>query len=195
MIDNFDSFTYNLYDYLYRVGVTCTVKRNNEISVESIEAMEPSAIIISPGPGHPPEIIRQVIEHFYQRIPILGICLGYQAIGEVFGLPLAEAEPWHGKTSMVKHNGDAVFKDIPNPFEAMRYHSLILTDLQGTPLQPLAYTEKGNILMALKHETACLYGFQFHPESVLTGFGLPLLRNWCQLAGLLQDEYQPVAEK
>ena len=180
LLDNYDSFTYNLYDYLYRLGIDCKVLRNDECTIAELEALPLQAIVISPGPGRPigSGITMQVIEHFHTKLPILGICLGHQALGEYFGATLARGpEPVHGKTSLLNHNNDVVFDGVSNPFSVMRYHSLVLQDLEQTPLETIASTADG-IPMAIKHRTLPLYGFQFHPESILTPDGLKLLGNW-----------------
>ncbi len=183
LLDNYDSFTYNLYDYLLQLHSEVVVYRNDEISCAGIEKLNPQGIIISPGPKTPHEagITMNMIAQFHNKIPMLGICLGHQALGMFFGAQLMQSDyPVHGKTSVIQHNNDALFQHINNPFEAMRYHSLYLTELAKTPLQIIA-TTNDNIPMAIKHETLPLYGLQFHPESILTPDGLTLLRNWMQL--------------
>ncbi len=186
LLDNYDSFTYNLYDYLYRLGIDCKVMRNDECSLAELEALPLQAIVISPGPGRPEGsgITMQVIQHYYNKLPILGICLGHQALGLYFGVKLVRGpEPVHGKTSALTHNNDAVFEGIENPFLVMRYHSLVLAGLEDAPLEIIATTADG-IPMAIKHRELPLYGFQFHPESILTPDGLKLLGNWW--AGVMQ---------
>ncbi len=180
LLDNYDSFTYNLYDYLCRLGIDCKVIRNNECTVAELGELPLQAIVISPGPGRPEDsgITMQVIERFHDKLPILGICLGHQALGLFFGAKLLRGpEPVHGKTSDLNHNDDTVFNGILSPFPVMRYHSLVLTGLDGTPLEIIAATADG-IPMAIKHRELPLYGFQFHPESILTPDGLQLLGNW-----------------
>jgi len=180
LLDNYDSFTYNLYDYLYQLGIDCKVLRNDECTIADLEALPLKAIVISPGPGRPEDsgITMQVIEHFHAKLPILGICLGHQALGLYFGAKLVRGlEPVHGKTSPVTHNSDLVFEGILSPFPVMRYHSLVLEGLEGTPLDIIA-TTADSIPMAIKHRELPLYGFQFHPESILTPDGLKLLGNW-----------------
>jgi len=183
LLDNYDSFTYNLYDYLLQLHSEVVVYRNDEISSSEIEQLNPQGIIISPGPKTPHEagITMNVVAQFHDKIPLLGICLGHQALGMFFGAQLVKSDyPVHGKTSLIQHNDDALFQHINNPFEAMRYHSLYLAELEKSPLQIIAATND-NIPMAIKHATLPLYGLQFHPESILTPDGLTLLRNWMQL--------------
>lgn len=182
LLDNYDSFTYNLYDYLLQTGVSCTVLRNDAFALMDLEGLDFQAIVLSPGPKRPKDAGRmmQVIEHFYTRLPILGICLGHQALGEFFGAKLIHAgEPVHGKTSKIEHNGTGIFRNIPSPFQVMRYHSLVLESLAGTPLEITAHTPAGEI-MALRHSTLPLTGVQFHPESILTEHGLQLIKNWIE---------------
>lgn len=182
LLDNYDSFTYNLYDYLCRLGIECKVLRNNECTLADLDALPLKAIVLSPGPGRPEDsgITMPVIHHFHTKLPILGICLGHQALGLYFGATLLRGpEPVHGKTSLLNHNADVVFQGIASPFPVMRYHSLVLQGLEATPLDVIATTPDG-IPMAIKHQALPLYGFQFHPESILTPDGLKLLGNWWQ---------------
>ncbi|HEY0261631.1 MAG TPA: aminodeoxychorismate/anthranilate synthase component II [Chitinophagales bacterium] len=188
LIDNYDSFTYNLYDYVAQNDVQCEVLKNDEISIEEIEAKNYDGIILSPGPKTPDDagITKEVIRHFYDKKPILGICLGQQAIGEIFGATLVKANyPMHGKTSevyfetsinSVQENRHFLFEKLNAPFRAMRYHSLILQDIKA-PLRVIAKTNSGEI-MAIAHENKLLCGVQFHPESILTENGLQIIRNW-----------------
>lgn len=182
LLDNYDSFTYNLHDYIRRTGVECVVLRNDKTTVAQLQAMDFDALVISPGPGRPADagITLQAIEAFYQTKPILGICLGFQAIGEFFGATLVHGpEPVHGKTSMVQHIGGALFAGVPATFEVMRYHSLVIQQIPDV-LQVTAATSSG-IAMALQHRQYPVYGLQFHPESVLTPQGYTILHNWVQM--------------
>jgi anthranilate synthase/aminodeoxychorismate synthase-like glutamine amidotransferase len=184
LIDNYDSFTYILYHYLLQTGNECTVYRNDEISLDELIGLNPSRLIISPGPQTPLEagISLPAIKEFYDKIPILGVCLGHQALGMHFGAALKHAPyPMHGKTTMVNHDGqNPVFNGVPNPFEVMRYHSLIIDELEGTGLKAIATATDDNTIMAIAHERYPCLGFQFHPESVGTTFGLQLLKNWAE---------------
>jgi anthranilate synthase/aminodeoxychorismate synthase-like glutamine amidotransferase len=183
LIDNYDSFTWILYDYLLQTGNECVVYRNDEITLPQLQALNPARLIISPGPETPVQagITMSAIDHFHTRIPILGVCLGHQALGMYFGAQLVHAPyPMHGKISEVTHNGHPLFRDIPTPFDAMRYHSLTVTGFEGLPIEALAHTADGTI-MALAHKEYPCIGVQFHPESVGTGYGLQLLKNWAAL--------------
>jgi len=180
LLDNYDSFTYNLRDYILQCGKQCTVIRNNEMSLPEIEKLNFSSAIISPGPKTPTEagITMRFIERFHKQKPLLGICLGHQAIGEFFGANLIKAhKPVHGKISSITHNGSYLFKNLPQQFEVMRYHSLILTGVEKTELQITATTAQ-NEVMALAHPVLKIAGVQFHPESVLTPHGLQIMKNW-----------------
>ena len=181
MIDNDDSFTYNLVQYLGELGEELIVKRNDEITIDEIENMKPSFIMISPGPCSPNEagISLEVIERFAGVIPIFGVCLGQQAIGQAFGGEVVRAERlMHGKTSLVYHDGKSIFMDIPNPFRATRYHSLIVRkEMLPSCLEISAWTEDGEI-MAIRHKEWSIEGVQFHPESIMTDYGKELLENF-----------------
>lgn len=182
LIDNYDSFTYNLADYFAQLHLPCRVIRNDELSLEQIRALDPSAIILSPGPETPVKagVMMEVIDHFHQHIPLLGICLGHQGIGEYFGARLVRAPHiMHGRTSLVIHDGHPVFQGVPSPFEAMRYHSLILEQTEHTPLQVIARTAE-NEVMAAVHPQFNVCGMQFHPESILTVHGPGILKNWME---------------
>ncbi len=184
LIDNYDSFTYNLAQYLGQLGETLDVRRNDKIDIEGIERLRPDRIVISPGPGIPRRagITIAVIRQFSGRIPILGVCLGHQAIGEAFGGRVIRAPKlMHGKTSQIRHDGKTIFHDLPQGFTATRYHSLIV-ERKSLPreLQISAETEDGTI-MGLRHRKMKVEGVQFHPESVLTEVGMQLLRNFLDL--------------
>jgi len=184
MIDNYDSFTYNLVQYFGELGQDLKVYRNNKITIAEIEAMRPERIVISPGPCTPKEagISIDVIKHFAGKLPILGVCLGHQSMGEAFGGDVIRA-PYlmHGKTSIIHHDGKTIFAGLPNPFEATRYHSLIIKRETLPPvLEISAWTEDG-IIMGVRHKQFKVEGVQFHPESILTGAGKDLLRNFLKL--------------
>lgn len=200
LIDNYDSFTYNLYQYLSELGAEITVRRNDEVTLAEIEALHPDQIVISPGPCTPNEagLSCQIIETFGPRIPLLGVCLGHQAIGQVYGGRIVRApEPMHGKTSLIYHQGQGVFRDLPEPFEANRYHSLIVES--ATLPQELEVTARtvDGLIMGFRHVTYPIEGVQFHPESIMTPTGKDLLRNFLeqgqqpQLVGIhLEEERQ-----
>lgn len=179
LLDNYDSFTYNLYDYILRLGADCQVFRNDEISLSELKQKRFDALLISPGPKRPADagITMEVIDFYVFKYPILGVCLGHQALGEYFGANLLKAAlPMHGKTSAIFHAQKSIFKGLPSPFWVMRYHSLLLKDLPDC-LEPLAATEGGE-LMAMQHHELPMLGVQFHPESILTEYGLSLIFNW-----------------
>jgi anthranilate synthase/aminodeoxychorismate synthase-like glutamine amidotransferase len=185
MIDNYDSFTYNLVQYLGELGEELVVKRNDTITLQQVRRLKPSSIVISPGPGSPKDagVSNDLIKAFAGQIPILGVCLGHQCIGEVFGGEVVRAKrPMHGKTSRIYHTRRGLFNGLPNPFEATRYHSLIVRreDLPSV-LAVTAWTSDKEI-MGLQHRTCPVYGVQFHPESILTAVGKDLLRNFLRLA-------------
>ena len=185
MIDNYDSFTYNLVQYLGELGEELVVKRNDAISVRQVAKLKPSSIVISPGPGRPRDagISNDLIKMFAAKIPILGVCLGHQCMGEVFGGEIVRAKrPMHGKLSRIYHAPGGLFVGLPNPFEATRYHSLIVKrETLPTGLVVTAWTIEREI-MALKHKQFPVYGVQFHPESILTAVGKDLLRNFLAIA-------------
>ncbi len=183
LIDNYDSFTYNLVQALGELGAELKVFRNDEITVKEIEGLSPSHLLISPGPCTPREagISVEAIRHFAGKIPILGVCLGHQSIGYAFGGKVVRAERlMHGKTSMIRHDGRGVFVGLSNPFEAMRYHSLVVEE-RSLPecLEPTAWSEKDE-LMGLRHRELKVEGVQFHPESILTPEGNRLLKNFIE---------------
>jgi len=184
MIDNYDSFTFNLVQYLGILGENIEVRRNDKITIDEIKKMSPSKIVISPGPGRPEDagMSEDIIRNLYKEIPILGVCLGHQCIGEVFGAEVINSGVViHGKTSDIYHDGRTIFKGIKNPFEAARYHSLILKkDSIPSSLEITARTEDG-IVMGVRHKKYRLEGIQFHPESFLTPVGLRILKNFINL--------------
>jgi anthranilate synthase/aminodeoxychorismate synthase-like glutamine amidotransferase len=184
IIDNYDSFTYNLVQYFGVLGCEVTVKRNDEITVAQIAALAPERICISPGPGRPKDagISNEIVRQLGPKTPILGVCLGHQCIGAVFGGEVVPAPRlMHGKTSPVRHHNAGVFANLPNPFEATRYHSLIVRrETLPACLQITAETAEGEV-MGLQHREFPIHGVQFHPESVLTGEGMALLRNFLAL--------------
>ena len=181
VIDNYDSFTYNLVQYLGELGQELRVFRNDQVTLDDITKLKPSRIVISPGPGTPKEdsgISNQAICQFYRDIPILGVCLGNQCIGHVFGGVVTRAPRlMHGKTSLVYHDAKGIYEGIPNPFEAGRYHSLIVKEPLPEELRVTAFTKEGEV-MGVRHKKYPLEGVQFHPESVLTPHGKEILKNF-----------------
>ena len=189
MIDNYDSFTYNLVQYLGELGADVQVDRNDEITIEEIEALSPERIMLSPGPCTPSEagISLDVIKHFKGKLPIFGVCLGHQSIGQAFGGDIIRADQiMHGKTSPIFHKGEGVFKGLENPFTATRYHSLVI-DKNTLPdcLEITAWTEteSGEMdeIMGVRHKAYAIEGVQFHPESILTEHGHDMLQNFLQM--------------
>jgi len=181
LIDNYDSFTYNLYQYLSELGADVNVVRNDETTIEDIADMAPEKIVVSPGPSTPDKagISNDVVRHFGPTIPTLGVCLGHQCVGYAYGGTVGGAgEIMHGKTSLVHHGGKGVFAGLPDPFEAIRYHSLAVYR-EGLPdeLEVTAWTGNG-VIMGLRHREHPVQGVQFHPESIMTGVGKDLLRNF-----------------
>ena len=183
MIDNYDSFTYNLVQYLGELGADLVVHRNDKITLDQIEALAPEKIVISPGPCTPREagISCDLIRHFAGRVPLLGVCLGHQCIGDVFGGDVVRAgRLMHGKTSMIHHNGEQIFDNLENPFEATRYHSLIVKkETLPDCFELTAWTDQDEI-MGLRHKDYPIWGVQFHPESILTVEGKKLLKNFLE---------------
>lgn len=183
VIDNYDSFTYNLVQYFGELGAEMEIFRNDEINLEQIAKLAPERICISPGPCTPNEagISNEVIKEFGSKLPLLGVCLGHQCIGHVFGGNVVRADRlMHGKTSPVKHNGEGLFSGLSNPFEATRYHSLIIKpDSMPECLEVTAETEEGEI-MGVRHRELPIHGVQFHPESILTTEGKQILRNFLE---------------
>jgi anthranilate synthase/aminodeoxychorismate synthase-like glutamine amidotransferase len=181
VIDNYDSFTYNLVQYLGELGAQMQVFRNDKISIDALEKLSPEAFVISPGPGTPETdsgISNDVLRTFSGRVPILGVCLGQQCMGYTFGGTVQRAPHlMHGKTSMIYHNGKDLFHELPNPFEATRYHSLIVEEPLPPELEVTAFTKDGE-LMGLRHRNHPTFGVQFHPESILTRHGKQVLANF-----------------
>ena len=196
MIDNYDSFTYNLVQYLQQMGREVAVYRNDEITVAEIENMEVEAIFLSPGPCSPREagVTVDIIRHFHQTIPIMGVCLGHQAIGYAFGGDVVRADKvMHGKSSPISNDGRTIFQGLPDPFTAGRYHSLIVKrDTLPACLEVTAETEEGEI-MGLRHREYPLEGIQFHPESILTPQGKRIIRNFLNLVDKSEKRYAQVA--
>ena len=182
VIDNYDSFTYNLVQYLGELGQELRVFRNDKTSVEAITELEPERIVISPGPGIPSKagISEQVVEYFHDKVPILGVCLGHQAIGEVFGGKIVPAPSlMHGKVSNIRHDGKTIFEGLPSDFVATRYHSLVVTDIPDC-METTATADDG-VVMGLRHREFRTEGIQFHPESIMTEVGHDLLSNFLKL--------------
>jgi anthranilate synthase/aminodeoxychorismate synthase-like glutamine amidotransferase len=184
LIDNYDSFTYNLYQYIAELGAEVRVVRNDQASVEELDLMRPDQVVVSPGPSTPKNagVSMDAIRHFAGKVPILGVCLGHQCIGEAFGGVVEGAgEIRHGKTSSIHHNEKGVFDGLPNPFEAVRYHSLaIRPDSLPAEFEVTAWTDKG-IIMGIRHLTLPIEGVQFHPESIMTAPGKKLLQNFLNM--------------
>lgn len=184
VIDNYDSFTYNLVQYLGELGAKLSVYRNDEIAIEGIVKLKPARIVISPGPGYPKDagISKEVIATFGKRVPILGVCLGHQCIGEVFGGRIVEAKRlMHGKTSLIYHDKKGMFKGVSNPFEATRYHSLLVERKSLPRVLRITAETKEKEIMGLEHKAYPIYGVQFHPESILTSEGKKILRNFLKI--------------
>lgn len=185
IIDNYDSFTYNLVQYFQMLGCQVAVRKNDQITLEDVQKVKPDALVISPGPCTPKEagISVDLIKRFYKEIPILGVCLGHQAIGYAFGSNIVRAKRlMHGKTSLIYHTGEGIFKGIKNPFTAVRYHSLVI-ERESLPdiLKITAESEDGEI-MGIQHIEYPIFGLQFHPESVLSEAGMDLLRNFLEVS-------------
>lgn len=182
VLDNYDSFTYNLVQYLGELGAAVTVVRNDATTVEEIAATKAEHIVLSPGPGRPEDagVMMDVIRQLGSTTPILGVCLGHQALGAVYGGTVVRAStPMHGKTSTIEHNGRGLFSGLTNPFQASRYHSLVVAEeTLPAELEVTARTQDDRIIMGLRHRTLPVHGVQFHPESILTGEGKRILRNF-----------------
>jgi len=187
LIDNYDSFTYNLFHYLGELGAAVDVRRNDQVTVDEVMALHPQGIILSPGPCDPDRagICLPLIEAASGKLPVLGVCLGHQAIGQVFGgMVVRGPVPMHGKLTAVHHRGEGIFQDIPTPFMATRYHSLVVArDSLPDCLDVTAETENG-LIMGVAHKTLPIHGVQFHPESIASEHGHRLLGNFLRLAGL-----------
>ncbi len=193
MIDNYDSFTYNLVQYLGELGADIQVVRNDKIGIAEIEKLNPEKIVISPGPCTPLKagISKEVAKHFAGKIPLLGVCLGHQSVAEAFGGEIIKAKKlMHGKTSMIHHDGKSIFKDLPNPFEATRYHSLVV-NRQNLPdcFEVSAETQEKEV-MGIRHKEWFMEGIQFHPESILTVHGKDLLKNFLALPARSKLEHE-----
>jgi anthranilate synthase/aminodeoxychorismate synthase-like glutamine amidotransferase len=184
LIDNYDSFTYNLVQYFGELGADIRVFRNDQVTLDELVALNPSHLVISPGPGEPLKdggVSPDAMRYFTGKIPVLGVCLGHQCLGAIYGGKVDRAPRlMHGKTSLVLHNGQGIFAGVPTPFEAMRYHSLVVYDPIPEELEVTAATPEGEI-MGLKHKSADTYGVQFHPESILTEHGKQILKNFLEL--------------
>jgi anthranilate synthase/aminodeoxychorismate synthase-like glutamine amidotransferase len=194
VLDNYDSFTYNLVQLLGELGAELEVRRNDQVTVREIERRKPEALVLSPGPGRPADagILLETIRHFAGKVPILGVCLGHQGIGEVFGGKVVAAPSLvHGKTAEIMHDGKTIFRGLPASFPAARYHSLVV-DKRSIPevLQVSATTSDG-VVMGLRHKQFLVEGVQFHPESILTTAGPQLLKNFLDLVGVRRSEPRP----
>jgi anthranilate synthase component 2 len=184
LIDNYDSFTYNLYQYLSELGEEVKVARNDKITLEEIEKLKPARIVISPGPGRPENagISNEVILKFGERAPILGVCLGHQCIGQAYGGKVDHAgEIRHGKTSMIQHDEKGIFKGVKNPFAAVRYHSLAVQREKLPDCLDISAVTENKIIMGLRHRKYPVEGVQFHPESIMTGEGKKILENFLRM--------------
>jgi anthranilate synthase/aminodeoxychorismate synthase-like glutamine amidotransferase len=189
VIDNYDSFTFNLVQYLGSMGQELKVFRNDAVTLDEIQQLAPERIVISPGPGRPENsgIIIRVIEEFSGRIPILGVCLGHQAIGAAFGGEVVAApQIMHGKTSEIFHDGRTIFKDLPTPFRATRYHSLVVSPASVPDCLEVSAKTSDGVIMGLRHRKLTVEGVQFHPESILTDIGMKLLSNFVNLGTTAQ---------
>jgi len=183
MIDNYDSFTYNIVQYMGELGADIRVERNDQISIEEIESLNPQKIVISPGPCTPDKagVSVAVIKHFAGKVPLLGVCLGHQSVGAAFGGEIIKAgKLMHGKTSEVRHDGKTLFKDLPNPFTATRYHSLVLNRKTLPDCFEISAESDDNEIMGIRHKELPVEGVQFHPESILTPRGKDILKNFIE---------------
>ncbi|MFJ7726441.1 anthranilate synthase component II [Neobacillus sp. NPDC097160] len=181
VIDNYDSFTFNLVQYIRTIGEEVVVIRNDQLSLKNIEEMQPDHLLISPGPGNPDSagLCLQIVKRFYQEIPILGVCLGHQIIAQAFGGMIKKAlKPMHGKVSFISHDQNGVFRDIPSPFQVTRYHSLIVEESTLPSCLEISARSADGEIMAIRHKDYKIEGVQFHPESILTQNGLQLIQNF-----------------
>ena len=193
LIDNYDSFTYNLVQYMGELGAELEVYRNDRISIEEIEKQAPSKIVISPGPCTPSKagISKEVVRHFAGKIPLLGVCLGHQSVAEAFGGDIIKARKlMHGKTSMIQHDGKTVFQGLPNPFEATRYHSLVVNRKTLPDCFEITAESDDGEIMGIRHKELVIEGVQFHPESILTVYGKDLLKNFIDLPAEKVNEHE-----
>ena len=193
MIDNYDSFTYNLVQYMGELGAELEVYRNDRITPEEIEQLNPRRIVISPGPCTPSKagISKEVVRHFAGKIPLLGVCLGHQSVAEAFGGDIIKARKlMHGKTSMIQHDGKTVFQGLPNPFEATRYHSLVVNRKTLPDCFEITAESDDGEIMGIRHKELVIEGVQFHPESILTVYGKDLLKNFIDLPAEKVNEHE-----
>ena len=184
LIDNYDSFTYNLYQYLSELGGEVRVVRNDQASVAEMEALAPERVVLSPGPRTPKEagISVELIQRLAGRLPILGVCLGHQCVGEAFGGVVAGAgEIMHGKSSRIEHDGKGVFRGLPNPIEAIRYHSLAITPESVPECLEVSARSDSGVIMGIRHREHAIEGIQFHPESIMTSVGKDILKNFLEM--------------
>jgi anthranilate synthase/aminodeoxychorismate synthase-like glutamine amidotransferase len=186
LIDNYDSFTYNLYQYLSELGEEISVVRNDKMTIKEMEKISPERIVISPGPGTPEQagISNEVVRHFGSRLPILGVCLGHQCVGYAYGARVGHAgEIKHGKSSPIHHDGKGIFRGLPSPFPAIRYHSLAVNPESIPDCLEVSARTDNNIIMGIRHREYPVEGVQFHPESIMTEVGKDLLRNFLSMSG------------
>lgn len=193
LVDNYDSFTYNLFQHLTELGAEVLVRRNDQFTLDELEALDPEGVVISPGPGRPAEagLAPRVIEQFAGRCPILGVCLGHQAIGEVFGGRVVRAPAvFHGKVSEISHDGRTVYRGLPNPLTATRYHSLVIDPSCVPPCLEVTANTADGVIMGVRHRELAVEGVQFHPESALTPHGKDLLANFLDQIGSFRPDFR-----
>ncbi|WP_312469472.1 aminodeoxychorismate/anthranilate synthase component II [Neobacillus sp.] len=193
VIDNYDSFTFNLVQYIRKIGEKVIVIRNDQLSLDDIEKMQPDHILISPGPGNPDSagLCLDVVKTYYQKIPILGVCLGQQIIAQAFGGMIRKAlKPMHGKVSLIRHDQNYIFNDIPTPIQVTRYHSLIVDEASLPPCLEISARSEDGEIMAIRHKQFRVEGVQFHPESILTEKGLQMLENFFIKSKVDQEVYK-----